>query len=91
MIYTECDDLELWNGYRVSAIDGTVLEIPNTELLRKEFGCNKNQSGEVARVKASCVFDVLNKIVIQSNIGRHDVGERVTAKEFKSPYRNSQR
>jgi hypothetical protein len=74
--------LELWNGYRLSAIDGTVLEIPNTELLRNEFGCNQNQSGEVARARASCIFDVLNKLVIQSKIDRHDVCEKITAQSM---------
>ena len=34
VIYEECNEYELWNGYRVSAIDGSVLEIPNTESLR---------------------------------------------------------
>lgn len=78
-VYSECEDLELWNGYRLSAIDGSVLEIPNTELLRNEFGSNKNQAGEVAKAKASCIFDVLNKLVIQSKIDRNDIGERTTA------------
>ena len=56
-MYNEVEDLELWNGYRLSAIDGSVLEIPNTKILRKEFGVSKNQSSEVARAKASCIFD----------------------------------
>lgn len=78
-IYKECNDLELWNGYRLSAIDGTVLEIPNTELLRSEFGSGKNQNGEVARARAACIYDVLNKIVIQSKIDRLDVSEKTIA------------
>jgi hypothetical protein len=49
MIYNECDDLDLWDGYRLSAIDGSVFEIPDTELLRIEFGYSKNQSRNVAR------------------------------------------
>ncbi len=81
-IYKECEELELWNGYRLSAIDGTVLEIPNTELLRSEFGSSKNQSGEVARARASCIYDVLNKLVIQSKIDRVDVSEKIIAMEM---------
>lgn len=81
-IYKDCDDIELWNGYRLSAIDGTVLEIPNTELLRSEFGSSKNQSGEVARARASCIYDVLNKLVIKSKIDRINVAEKSIAMDM---------
>ena len=73
-LYRDVEDLELWNGYRLCAIDGTVLEIPNTEKLRKEFGASKNQSGEVARAKASCIYDVLNEVIIKSNIDGYKTG-----------------
>lgn len=81
-IYNECDDLELWDGYRLSAIDGSVFEIPDTEILRKEYGTAKNQNREVARARAACIFDVLNKLVIKSKIGRYDTSERLVAKEL---------
>lgn len=86
VIYTECDELKLWNNYRVCAIDGTTIEIPNTELLRNEFGYAKNQFAEVAiaRASASCVFDVLNKFVITSKIDRYKTSERKTAVEMIS-------
>lgn len=73
--YGECDDYKVWNGYRLSAIDSTVLEIPNTELLRQEFGYIKNQYEEVARARAVCIFDVQNKLIIKSKIDRFDVSE----------------
>jgi len=84
VIYEECDEYELWNGYRLSAIDGTSIELPNTELLRKEFGHAKNQhaTGAVARASASCIFDVINKIVIKSKIDRYNTSERKMAEEM---------
>src|SRR6056297_1411967 len=81
-LYRDVEDLELWNGYRLCAIDGTVLEIPNTEKLRKEFGASKNQRGEVARAKASCIYDVLNEVIIKSNIDGYKTGEREIAKSM---------
>jgi hypothetical protein len=84
VIYEECDEYELWNGYRLSAIDGTSIELPNTELLRKEFGHAKNQhaTGAVARASASCIFDVMNKIVIKSKIDLYNTSERKMAEEM---------
>lgn len=81
-IYDECDDIELWNGFRLSAIDGSVFEIPDTELLRVEYGVIKNQNREVARAKAASIFDVLNKITIKSQIGKYKKSERTMAKEM---------
>ena len=73
---------ELWNGYRLTAIDGSVIELPNTELLREEFGYIENQNNKVARAKAGCIFDVLNKIVIKSKIDIYKASERDIAKEL---------
>jgi IS4 transposase len=80
VIYEECNEYELWNGYRLSAIDGSVLEIPNTELLRTEFGYVENQNGKTARAQMSCIVDVINNIVIKSKIGRYGASERDMAK-----------
>jgi hypothetical protein len=84
VIYNECKEYELWNGYRLSAIDGTTVELPNTELLRNEFGYAKNQHAKVAvaRASASCIFDVKNKIVIKSKIYNFKACERTAAMEL---------
>lgn len=81
-LYEKCDDYKVWNGYRLSAIDGSSLEIPNTEELRKEFGYSENNSSKLARARASCIYDVLNRLVIKSKIDRFDVCEREVAKEL---------
>lgn len=81
-IYNECDDLELWNGFRLSGIDGSVFEIPDTESLRAEYGAIKNQNREVARAKAACIFDLLNKLTIKSQIDRYKKSEREMAKDM---------
>lgn len=80
VIYEECNTYELWNGYRLSAIDGSILEIPNTETLRTEFGYAENQNGKTARARMSCLYDVVNNIVIKSKIDRYDSSERDMAK-----------
>ena len=90
VIYNECDEYSLWNGYRLSAIDGTTLELPNTEILRNEFGYAKNQYAgiAIACASASCIFDVLNKIVIKSKIDRFGTSERKIAIELISKMKN---
>ena len=82
VVYGGSYKYELWNGYRLSAIDGTVLELPNTELLRNEFGYIENQNNKVARARASCIVDILNNIVIKSKIDIYKASERDMAKEL---------
>lgn len=86
VIYEECNEYKLWNGYRLSSIDGSILELPNTKLLRDEFGYSENQHANVAiaRCRACCIFDVINKIVIKSKIDGYRISERVTAMELIS-------
>lgn len=81
-IYNECEDIELWNGFRLSGIDGSVFEIPDTKALREEFGSVKNQNREVARAKAATIFDLLNKITIKSQIANYKKSERKMATEM---------
>lgn len=78
--YDECKDWKTWNDYRLLAIDGTVLEIPNNKVLQQEFGTAKNQNGEVARARAVCMYDIQNHLIIKSRIDRFDIGERNLAK-----------
>lgn len=81
-IYNECEDIELWNGFRLSGIDGSIFEIPDTKALREEFGYIKNQNREVARAKAATIFDLLNKITMKSQIANYKKSERKMAKEM---------
>lgn len=82
IVYGGDYEYELWHGYRLSAIDGSVIELPNTELLKKEFGYIENQNNKVARARACCIFDILNKMVIKSKIDIYKASERDMAKEL---------
>lgn len=83
-VYIDNNEYQLWNGFRVNAVDGSVIKIPDTDTLRKEFGSSKSRTGEVARAKASCVYDVINKIVIKSKIDKYFSCEREMAMSMLS-------
>lgn len=52
------NDVKLFKGYIVSAIDGSDFEIPNTEVTRKNYNSTKDNTS-VARAHVSNAFDVL--------------------------------
>ncbi len=73
---------EKYRGYRLLAIDGTVLELHNSEELRNTYGYIENQNAKVARARASALYDIENDMLITSKIGNYRTGERETAEEL---------
>ncbi|MDX2248339.1 MAG: IS4 family transposase, partial [Bacteroidia bacterium] len=52
-----------WRGFRLVAVDGTGLRIPDEDWLGEYFGWHKNQHGEVPSTRWLVCFDVLNQIL----------------------------
>lgn len=73
---------EKYRGYRLLAIDGTVLQLHNSEELRNTYGYIENQNAKVARARASALYDIENDMIITSSIGHYRTGERETAEEL---------
>lgn len=64
------------NGWIPVAIDGSVLEIPNTGVLREAYG---TASG-VARARISHAYDVANHLAVSAILDRMDTSERNLAR-----------
>lgn len=65
--------------YIVTAVDGTVLEIPDTKELRKAYDCergNNKHDMRVSRARVSGIYDVLNDIMIDAQIGKYTTPEK---------------
>jgi hypothetical protein len=75
-IYKDEGDYDTFRGYRLTAIDGSTLELQNTEELRNHFGFAENMVSKVARARVSGLYDVENKIMIDAQIGHYKTSER---------------
>lgn len=71
-----------FKGYRILSVDGTILEVSNTENLRNEFGYTENKSMKLARARASGLFDVENEMIITAVLGKYTANERTQAEEL---------
>jgi len=81
--YYEDDDFKKFKGYRLSAIDASILEINNSERLRKAFGfAEGGTSVRLARAKAAGIYDLENDMMLTSIIGKYTTGERELAIEL---------
>lgn len=66
-----------WRGFRLIAVDGTDIQLPQKEEMKIKFGRAKNQSGPVlAMAKVSYAYDVLNNITLDAQIGYCKTSER---------------
>mgnify|MGYP000175641097 CR=1 FL=1 len=72
-----------WMGFRLCAIDGTSIRLPNEPNITEYFGFQKGRSeqGECSMGMASVFYDVLNKIVIDSAIHPRRVAEKACVEE----------
>lgn len=70
------------NKYRILAIDGSKLQIPNNKKTREHFGfiTNNHDGFCAAQSLESALYDVNNKIILNAQISRCDDSERQLAK-----------
>lgn len=75
-------DFKKYRGYRLLAIDGTVIELHNNEELRNTYGYIKNQNAIVARARATALYDIKNDMIVASKIDKYKSSERAVAEEL---------
>jgi hypothetical protein len=80
--FYEDTDFKTFRGFRLLSIDGTILEISNTENLRNEFGYIENQSMKLARARAAGLYDVENDMIITAVLSKYRANERLQAEEL---------
>lgn len=68
-----------WEDHRVLAVDGSRLRLPGTKDITKEFGSYetwRNADQEVNMARCSLLYNVLNHVTVDSQIGSYRVSEK---------------
>ena len=64
------------------AVDGTSLQVPDTEECGEYFGLSSNQNKtRTAVATASALYDVLNDIIVDAKITKYKTSERYMAQQ----------
>lgn len=88
--YEHDDEQKRFKGFRVLAVDGSKITLPNTEELKQCYGASKNHTDTVVvQAKVSLLYDVLNKLVIDSCLGNLAMGERELALQHQSKWQQN--
>lgn len=78
-LFYEDGDYKLYKGYRVCAIDGTKYNMPNSKEMKEIFGFQES-TNQQNQALGSCLYDVLNGIIIDAQLAPVNSSERELAK-----------
>lgn len=81
-IYSQVE-VKTFHGYIIMGVDGSVMEIPNTNNIKKIYGGITDNQGNIiaARAQTSGIYDCLNEIMIDSQISPYKTSEISLAKK----------
>jgi Transposase DDE domain len=69
--YGQDNEVVLWQGQRIVGVEGSYLNLPDTEETRREFSVQTNQhvGGEQVQALASVLYDLRNDIGLSAALG----------------------
>ncbi len=74
--------VKTWHGFRLLAIDGSSLRLPNNKHTKAHFGqWRPRKGGPCVLARVSQLYDVLNHITLDASLAPKSVGERRLAAE----------
>lgn len=73
---------ESWRGYHLLGIDGTKLNLPCTKELYEKYGAQESQGAPQVQALVSCLYDLMNKIIVDFRISPCTTSERTDAEEM---------
>lgn len=76
--YQDYSAYQTWNGFRLCAIDGSMLRLPNESNIVKHFGLHNGRQSQkdCPMALASVYYDVLNQVVIDAQLAPIHSSER---------------
>lgn len=84
----EDGDFQTWQGYRILAVDGTKIQLPDNPATVKEFGTWSYRAQHKGGITGTCtmalgsvLYDVLNHVAVDAKLERCDAYEVNIAKE----------
>lgn len=82
-------NIRIFNGFRILAVDGSKITLPYTEELKSVYGESKNQfDTSVVQAMSSVLYDVLNNLVLNSVLENVQKGERELALKHKAHWKH---
>ena len=85
--FYEKAELTGWKGYQLFGIDGTRLNLPCTNELAELYGVQTSQGAPQVQALVSCVYDLLNGMIVDTRFAPCRSSERAAAKDMIGSFR----
>jgi Transposase DDE domain len=86
----ENENIKGFMGFRILAVDGSTIALPDTEQLREKYGETKNQTDVgIVKAKASVLYDIMNHLILDASLGALFGDERDMALLHKKKWRKN--
>lgn len=82
--YYQGADYYKWEGFRLLAVDGSVLNLPFSQSIIEEFGSEsyvQKASGQKSMARCSLLYDVKNQVTLDAQIAGYKVSEKALLKK----------
>lgn len=75
--------INTYRNYQLVAVDGTTIQVPDTQENRNYFGVIKaHNSNPIALARATIIYDVLNDLIMDAKLVYYNTSERVIFKDL---------
>jgi hypothetical protein len=80
-LYRE-EDMQMFKGYLILSSDGSGINVPTTKDTLEKYGssCNKKVVRNQASLGLSCLYDVINKVILSCSVNRVKFDEAAQAR-----------
>mgnify|MGYP000010858741 FL=1 len=85
--FYEKAELADWKGYQLFRIDGTRLNLPCTNELAELYGIQTSQGAPQVQALVSCMYDLLNGMIVDTRFAHCRSSERAAAKDMIGSFR----
>ena len=85
--FYEKAELADWKGYQLFGIDGTRLNLPCTNELAELYGVQTSQGTPQVQALVSCMYDLLNGMIVDTRFAPCRSSERAAAKDMVGSFR----
>lgn len=82
------NNFDTFDGYLLLSIDGSDYNLPNSPDLLEHFGSQPFKNHIQVQAQTSCLYDVLNGIVLEAEIEPYNTNERTLAVTHLENFRN---
>lgn len=75
--FYQSNEVQLWNGYRLLGVDGSTVELPNSEEIQEKYGIFKqrNDGKAICMGRTLMLYDTLNHMTLHGSLDKMEESE----------------